>query len=380
LKESTLKRREVYGLLRASIVDGALPPGSAFATERELAHIYGLTRAMARTITKQLEKDGLIERTASGRPILSTPTHIKRAPSARPGSLNISVWPGAPGGGLANILIGIQRAAGDLGVSVSLGPWATGTWSERVKAERDFLEWAAGDDSISGVLLWYIGLGVNDAVLEKLSKAGKSLVFIDRNPPEGIIGDTVATDSFAGARAGVMRLIKAGHRRIGLLSNSDRISSVAERINGYRTALKRAQIPHDPSLEVEIISSSSLPIDEAVKKGVAKLAKGPTPVSAIFAINDFIAMFALKALEDLGIRVPEDMAVIGFDGVARWDRSLPDVAGAEQQFDAMGERAVEILWGRATGSITGQPLRVLLEAPFRSGATFREAKFTPPQE
>jgi LacI family transcriptional regulator len=119
---------------------------------------------------------------------------------------------------------------------------------------------------------------------------------------------SVVPDEAGGARAAVADLLRHGHRRIGFITNRDDIPATTGRAEGYRHALRAAGIAYDPTLVVA---------DEANPQGGYQAALAvldrPDRPSALFCFNDRMAMGAYQAAATLGLRVPADVSVMGFD-------------------------------------------------------------------
>lgn len=139
--------------------------------------------------------------------------------------------------------------------------------------------------------------------------AGKCrLVVLDSRFPEESV-DTVVIDNFQGACAAAEYLIRCGHRHIGYLGGSLRIHNFDERAQGFREALRQAGLPAEEAYTVSVE-----PTPEGAYRDCSRLFRGPAGLpSAFFADNDIIAAGAVKALREAGVRVPEDVSVIGFD-------------------------------------------------------------------
>jgi LacI family transcriptional regulator len=119
---------------------------------------------------------------------------------------------------------------------------------------------------------------------------------------------SVVPDEVGGARAAVAELVRAGHRRIGFVTNIDDIPATRGRMEGYRQALRDAGIGYDGSLVAA--GTSSAPGGYPVALSLLDRPDRPT---ALFCFNDRMAMGAYQAAATLGLRVPEDVSVIGFD-------------------------------------------------------------------
>lgn len=160
--------------------------------------------------------------------------------------------------------------------------------------------------------------------------------------------DIVRADSLEGARSVVGHLVEHGHRRIGLVNGPLAISTARDRREGYRRMLAEARIPHDPALERHGVFSFAT--GEAM--GGDLLVSRPTP-TAIFAGSHLLAIGVMAAAQKRGLRVPEDVALVTFDGVPQLEVVLPFFTAAVQPAYQMGERAarhfLERLDWRASG-------------------------------
>jgi DNA-binding LacI/PurR family transcriptional regulator len=159
--------------------------------------------------------------------------------------------------------------------------------------------------SVEGVVFVETWLSTASSMLEL---ANKPYVFAHRlfgTPKKNSI---VADDTY-GARLAVSHLIKSGHRRIGHISGPEEFYASVARLQGYQTELAEAGITFDPTL-VEACDNWQLPSGYQAAQRLLKITLPPT---AIFAANDRIALGAIHAIQDAGLRVPEDVAVVGYD-------------------------------------------------------------------
>lgn len=165
------------------------------------------------------------------------------------------------------------------------------------------------------------------------------VVVLDRKVPVDV--DIVRADSEDGAYQLIKHLVELGHRRIAALGGPKGLSVVSDRISGYRRALMEAGIDIDDSLIFYGEFKRTAGYDMARQA----LAVYPRP-TALFAINNFIAIGALNALYDIGFRVPEDIAVVGFDDLPESLTVNPFLTAAVQPAYDMGRRAAELLLAR----------------------------------
>jgi LacI family transcriptional regulator len=155
---------------------------------------------------------------------------------------------------------------------------------------------------------------------------------------------TVDSDNRHGAALATQHLLDLGHRRIGFVGGRTDLESGRLRELGYRETLQRAGLDPDPRL----VRNASYEADEAHAATVELLALAEPP-TALFAANDLSAIAAMDAAASQGLRVPEDLSVVGFDNVPESALSTPPLTTVHQPIQQMGERAVEILVGLLAG-------------------------------
>jgi LacI family transcriptional regulator len=119
---------------------------------------------------------------------------------------------------------------------------------------------------------------------------------------------SVVPDEVAGGREATAELIRAGHRRIGFATNVDEIPATHGRLQGYRQALEEAKIGYQPALVHAEVSDT----EGGHRAALALLAPADRP-TALFCFNDRMAMGAYRAAQQLGLRIPADLSIIGFD-------------------------------------------------------------------
>ncbi len=171
---------------------------------------------------------------------------------------------------------------------------------------EDYLD-LAREKRIDGFIL--SGPRVDDVALRELHKEGIPIVLLGHLPDVAI--PSVDVDNVRAAYTAVTHLIRLGHRRIGMITNGPlHYTASQERLNGYRQGLAKYNIPFEPDLVVEghFTAESG---EEAMRR---LLTVRPRP-TAVFVASDTVALGALVTLRQAGIRVPEDMALVGFDDI-----------------------------------------------------------------
>jgi LacI family transcriptional regulator len=179
-------------------------------------------------------------------------------------------------------------------------------------------------------------------------------VVLDRQVP-GAQVDIVRGDSEGGAYQLVRLLLSLGHRRIAMLSGPVSISTAADRVTGYRRAL------HEVGLEAqaELICYGEYTQESGYQMAQKALSLTPRP-TALFAANNFIAIGALRALREVGMRVPEDMALVSFDDIPPAFVIEPFLTVAAQPAYEMGHRATELLLARLSGQAPPECQEIVL--------------------
>jgi LacI family transcriptional regulator len=149
---------------------------------------------------------------------------------------------------------------------------------------------------------------------------------------------SVHSDNLAGAITATEHLIGLGHRRIGFLAGRPDLESARQREQGYRDALAAAGIPLDP--ELIRVGDYDLAMSEQPARQLLTLADRPT---AIFAANDLSAIQTMHVARSLGLSIPGDVSVIGFDNIPESALTAPPLTTIDQSIQEMGRQAVELL-------------------------------------
>src|SRR5262249_374827 len=142
----------------------------------------------------------------------------------------------------------------------------------------------------------------------------------------------------AGADQAVRHLLDLGHRRIAAITGPRGRMASGERLRGYYAAMAGAGVLPDPRLVVE----SNFQFEGGFEAGGARLAPPDRP-TAIFPFNDGLAMGAMEAVRSRGLRVPEDVSIVGFDDTIEAQFVTPGLTTVRQPLAEMGRMAVSIL-------------------------------------
>ncbi|QFY12080.1 LacI family DNA-binding transcriptional regulator [Nonomuraea phyllanthi] len=173
-----------------------------------------------------------------------------------------------------------------------------------------------------------------------LALAGSQLVLCGR-PPLGpdVPAIVVEYDNVGGAHAITSHLLSAGHKRILFLGRYDGYSTPDSRLAGYRRALADHRVTHDPGLEVQ----GRMQRSAGYRMMIERLDAGPRDFTAVFAANDQIAAGARAALRERGLRVPDDVSLVGFDDLSPAEDI--DLTTVHVPHEELGRTAVRLALG-----------------------------------
>ncbi|HEX7737644.1 MAG TPA: substrate-binding domain-containing protein, partial [Ktedonobacteraceae bacterium] len=227
--------------------------------------------------------------------------------------------------------------------------------NDRPEEEMRWVE-TVTDHSTDGILL----VIPSDQTIEHLEKSKLPFVLIHNQGGLLSPAPSVRITSWEGGFVATSHLINLGHRRIGYIGKTSTARDAIERIAGYRAALDSANLPIDPQLEC---AGEFREIDGY--NGAKALLKLPDPPTAIFAGNDRQAAGVYRALHELGISVPEQMSVIGFDNLPYTEIMNPPLTTVHAPRLELGRTAATML----LHLINEEPLemtRVVLSTEFIS--------------
>ena len=242
--------------------------------------------------------------------------------------------------------VGRAAAAADQGLMLHLAA------REPARAVQHILR----DGLVDGVLVSSIGIGTR--WIDELLATDLPTVLIGSHPFRDDV-DAVDVENLESSAAAVAHLFEQGCRRVGVIAGPQDRADARARLAGYRLAHERAGRPVDDSL----IVGGDFSRDSGRRCGDLLAGR----VDGVFASNDDMARGALWAFSQRGLRVPEDIALVGFDGTAIDELVAPTLTSVCQPFDELAQMAVKELLNRIGG---GRPNGAVLVAPeLRVGGT-----------
>ena len=208
---------------------------------------------------------------------------------------------------------------------------------------------------VDGIIFTSVRTGASD--LSRLQRRGLPFVLAGRTLP-GIDADVVIVDSVLGGYQATTHLLKLGHARIGYVSGPAGVSASADRYKGYEQALRQNGLDPSPELTAEGDFTQ-----EGGYSAASRLLSLKTPPTAIFCANDFMAIGALEAIHEKALKVPEDVAVVGFDDIPFAGlRSIQLTTVMHPKYD-LGAIAARMLIERIENPGAGKPTRQVILPP-----------------
>lgn len=190
---------------------------------------------------------------------------------------------------------------------------------------------------------------------------GIPIVLIDRNFKDRPF-DCVLVDNSKASSMAVLELIKKGHKRIGIVCGDDSEYTGRERLNGYVKALEDFNITIEPGL----IKRGELSVEHGYEgmKSLMSLENRPT---AVYLSNYEITLGAIIALNEMGVKYPEELSIIGFDNIMLSQVVKPKLYMVVQPMEEIAKEAANMMLSRLDGSLQGEPVRVNLSTSIVTG-------------
>jgi LacI family transcriptional regulator len=239
----------------------------------------------------------------------------------------------------------VERAASEAGYAVVI----CNTDDDDTTAIR-YLE-RLSQQGLDGVI-YASGCGDEDRLVTVLGDP-RRIVFVNRRPSRDS-WSYVVSDNKRGARLLTEHLLGLGHRHIGFVGGPDYATNAIDRAAGFHQAL------HGQADATGMVSVGPFSKETGLRTVQRWLDSG-FPLTAVIGVNDTVALGALEAILERGLRVPEDIAVAGFDNVDLASSTVLHLTTVAQDIEAMGRRAVAILLDQLSTSEDVEPTQVVLE-------------------
>ncbi|WP_139489778.1 LacI family DNA-binding transcriptional regulator [Brevibacillus dissolubilis] len=227
------------------------------------------------------------------------------------------------------VLCGINDRAGELGYDLVL--FSTNPKKHMAKSYSDLCR----ERGVDGAII--MGIKLNDPYLEEVVTGNIPCVLIDITMMGTNVG-YVSTDNTEGARKAVQYLIDQGHRQIGMINGYLHADVSVKRLDGYKKALESSDIPY----RADMVEDGDFTEEGGLAAAYRLLVKNPQ-LTAIFCSSDIMAIGAMKAMEQVGKKVPEDISIIGYDNIFVSEYTSPKLTTVHQDKYEMGYQSAQLL-------------------------------------
>ncbi len=181
--------------------------------------------------------------------------------------------------------------------------------------------------------------------IKELQEKGIPLVLTDRYFNE-LTTNYVILDNFAASYDAISHLIKNGYRKIGMISYESTLIHMQERVRGYVEAMKANNLENE--IRIEVVRYKHLNSD--TNKAFKKLTEGEDKINALFFATNTLTISGLYYIKKLNSKIPEELAIIGFDGNEAFDFFYTPITYIEQPIEKMGKEAVRVLVDQINGT------------------------------
>ncbi|GAB3153317.1 LacI family DNA-binding transcriptional regulator [Microbispora hainanensis] len=239
------------------------------------------------------------------------------------------------------VIKGVEHVAREHGLAVVVSelqdhqPPATG-WIEGVIGRRPH-----------GVIVVFSGL--TRAEHEQLRTRDIPVVLVDPTGDPGHEVPSVGAGNWSGGLSAARHLLELGHRRIALITGPAHALSSRARLDGFRAAMDAAGVPTDP----ELVRQGDFSAEDGLAHARSLLAM-PRPPTAVFAFNDAQAMGVYQAAHEMGLRIPDELSVVGFDDLPMAQWLIPALTTVRQPLTEMAAAATAMVVAIARGESPAQ--------------------------
>ncbi|AJI20735.1 LacI family DNA-binding transcriptional regulator [Priestia megaterium] len=227
------------------------------------------------------------------------------------------------------VLCGVNERASTLGYDLIL--FNTNTMMQREKTYTQLCR----ERRVDGAIIQ--GIKKEDPYLKEVVESDIPCVLVDIPVHSNSVG-YVTTDNALGAKKAVEHLASLGHQHIGMINGHEDAFVSQERLNGYREALKECGL----SFHSEWVVSGNFE-EKKAEKAARELINRHKEVTAIFCASDLMALGALKACKELGLQVPKDISIVGYDNIVLASYSSPNLTTVGQEVYQIGYQAADLL-------------------------------------
>lgn len=205
------------------------------------------------------------------------------------------------------------------------------------------------DHNVDGLIVATRSNKEGNERLAEIAASNVPIVLIGRDFQHAAV-DSVSADNFTGGFEATQHLIDLGHKRIGFIGAAFENRGNLKRLQGYLAALTKHDIPVDERLitgrRESQFDSPGYSTETIGYEGMRRLLSLPSPPTAVFARNDFTAVGAMTAAKEAGLKIPQDVAIVGFDDTPMAQHTVPPLTTVRQPMKLQGQLAAELLLKR----------------------------------
>jgi len=329
----------IYAALQRRILNGEWAYGAMLPTEFDFSEEYHVSRGTIRLVLAELEKEKLIRR-ERGRGTFVAHATRQETFTGLPGQSISFIVPYVRDSFVPTILLGVENATRASGYSVLFNHVENDPEKQSAALRK------AINQGVAGIILYPVNSLEVSPILGELVAQKYPLVLVDRYL-RGLHTDYVTSDNFGGGLRATQHLLSHGYQRIAYVSWRDSSVTMEHRRLGYRQALQEAGLLPDPDREWEVEGYPEIDLEVLV----ARLRSSDRP-EAIFAGNDQLALAIQRVARSLGLSIPRDLALVGFDNLEiSAQLEVPLTTIAQPAFE-MGRTAGELVICKITGQNT----------------------------
>jgi GntR family transcriptional regulator of arabinose operon len=340
--------KKIYNEIYNQIAQGYYHIGDKIPSEKEISDLYSVSRITSKRVLDELEKEGIVNRVRGKGSFLVKNIEgasVFQSNQKERGSIAIIFPTSHDFGSFSATLEGCTKVITERGYKPNL------YFRFSNLAEVEELLESLLEDNIQGVIYYPYSLLDSYEILNNYVFNQIPIVTMDKYY-SGIDIKSVCSDNFKSGKIATDYLIKLGHKKIGFLSDVslEGISSIRDRYYGYCQALKENNLPYDKKLiSIDRVNTEFMRhYDE--QHYISELKKlYDSGITALIAINDIVASYVFRVAKILDIRIPEDLSVIGFDGIPFSEFQEIPLTTVLQDFNKMGEDAANLVIDEING-------------------------------
>ena len=384
--------QKIFTSLKQQLLDGTYPEGSQIPTEKELMNLFSTSRITVSRAVRELENAGYVRRLKAKGTFVNSRSYWDARKTQSPGGTFpfISVIFPAPVSKVSlniEVLYGVEVACREQGYGLSVTSLDIDHEDAQpaFDKEKDLINGVMDSGALGAIILPYSTMSSPEMYNRMLIRAFP-FVLIDRRV-FGIEAPFVSSDNTAGFSTVVEHLIGMGHRKIAFVSgNTYETSSRSDRFTGYLQAMNRHRLPVNDSYIIHnmvpfdynmVFYDQTVSGNDALRVSTTKtlehLMTLQEPPTAIAATNDYLALYMMNIARSMGIHIPQELSITGFDNLPLCSLFTPRLTTMAQQFSEIGREAVTLL-DKAIHDPQMRPESVQLKTKLIPGQTVQDLR------